>query len=275
MWNTTLIFSSILALVVFVNVVASQPDGNGGSPSTEYGPPRAPDTAYGPPKANKAPSTEYGPPSKTPTSAKSEVPAAEYGPPKGASAGAALDTMYGPPKSVSSPDTKYGPPSASDQMYGPPDFTPGEPLDHYTASASETESFSVIAYCNNTDLATNKQLVKDFYQNVFGDKRVDLLDRYVASDVVNHNPMEVDGREKLVKRLKGPFGQGPPTKIDFKRISAEEDLVWLHSRIPLPALNATYAVVDIFRINCAGMIQERWDVMQEISGKSENPHAFF
>lgn len=197
-------------------------------------------------------------------------PSPEYGPPKAASAAAASSPS-------AEPDTMYGPPP--DTEYGPPGFTPGEPLDHYSSSSNDDPVIQIapvpFSACLNNDLASNKQLVLDFYQNVFGDKRFDLVERYVAKDVINHNPMEADGIESLRELLKGPLGQGPRTKVDFKRISAEGDLVWLHSRIPVPALNVTYAIVDIFRINCKGLVQEHWDVIQDTNVESKNSHPFF
>ncbi|CAL8128523.1 unnamed protein product [Orchesella dallaii] len=129
--------------------------------------------------------------------------------------------------------------------------------------------------CLNSDSNANTKLVINFYQDVFGDKKIDSLEKYVAPDLINHNPFTKNGIDGLRQALEGPFGQGPPMKIQFMRVAADEDLVWTHVKLPVPALKTTFAAVDIFRINCQGLIQEHWDVLQDINVQTNNPQPFF
>lgn len=175
---------------------------------------------------------------------------------------------YGPPRQQPSSGNN----GTSNTMYGPPGFLPGQPLDHYSSSGSSNNGGGP---CRNTDPEANRRMVLEFYQKIFGDKQFDLLDQYIAEDMINHNPMEADGREALLHALMGPLGQGPKMKVDIKRSCANDDLVWTHTRLPLEGLGATYAAADIFRINCAGLIQEHWDVLQDTNVQSMNSHPFF
>ncbi|CAL8128524.1 unnamed protein product [Orchesella dallaii] len=129
--------------------------------------------------------------------------------------------------------------------------------------------------CRNTDPNANKQLVMNYYQDIFGDKKVELLENYIAPDIINHNPMTLNGIDGLRQIFSGPFGQGPPVKIEFMRVSTDGDQVWTHVKLPVPALGMVFAAVDIFKINCQGLIQEHWDVLQGINVQSMNPRPFF
>ena len=95
-----------------------------------------------------------------------------------------------------------------------------------------------------------------FYQEVIGDKNFEAADKYLTESYINHNPMIGDGREVFKRALGAFLANAPRIQVDFRRISAEDDLVWVHTRAtnfgPMPE-----AVVDIFRIEC-GLITEHW-----------------
>src|SRR5690349_21545671 len=44
-------------------------------------------------------------------------------------------------------------------------------------------------------LEANKKLVTDFYQSYYGDKDSTAVDKYIADDIKQHNPMLQDGKE--------------------------------------------------------------------------------
>lgn len=79
-------------------------------------------------------------------------------------------------------------------------------------------------------IALNKKIVTDFYRLVFEPRNADLIEQYVASDFVEHNPLIEGGRDGLVKFLRtlpppasddiGPDMKNPPAHI-----VAEGDLV--------------------------------------------------
>jgi predicted SnoaL-like aldol condensation-catalyzing enzyme len=121
-------------------------------------------------------------------------------------------------------------------------------------------------------LEANKKMVTEFYQQLFGDKNPEVILKYVAEGYIQHNPSLPDGRDALYNAVKVWFKDAQKEKVDFQRIAADGDLVYLHVRSKMGS--KTVAVVDIFRIE-NGKIAEHWDVIQEVPEKSANPHPMF
>lgn len=118
----------------------------------------------------------------------------------------------------------------------------------------------------------NKKLVADFYQELFGDKNVDAIDKYIADDYIQHNPALPDGKESLKQGATQWFKGAPKEKIDIQHLSADGDLVYIHTRTKFGP--KTMSVIDIFRLD-NGKIVEHWDVIQEVPEKSANAHPMF
>ena len=57
-------------------------------------------------------------------------------------------------------------------------------------------------------LEANKQLVRDFVQSLYGDKDSTAIDKYVADNVKQHNPLLEDGKQWLKSGLR-PFLENP------------------------------------------------------------------
>jgi hypothetical protein len=48
---------------------------------------------------------------------------------------------------------------------------------------------------NNCQVAElNKKIVVEFYQKLFGDKDLSVIDQYINEDYIQHNPIAADGR---------------------------------------------------------------------------------
>jgi predicted SnoaL-like aldol condensation-catalyzing enzyme len=118
----------------------------------------------------------------------------------------------------------------------------------------------------------NKKLVTDFYQEIFGDKNVDAIDKYLLESYIQHNPSLPDGRDALKKAAKEWFKDAPREQVDFQHTGADGDMVYLHVRSKQG--NKTISVVDIFRVE-NGRIAEHWDVIQEVPAKAANAHPMF
>lgn len=120
---------------------------------------------------------------------------------------------------------------------------------------------------NQQKLEANKTLVKDFYQSLYGDKDTTAIDKYVADDIKQHNPILEDGKEWLKTELR-PFVVNPniqKTKVDIRNIVAEGDMVWLYVKDTAPN-GKVFARVNIFKVE-NGKITEAWKVSELVPEK--------
>ena len=69
--------------------------------------------------------------------------------------------------------------------------------------------------------AANKKLVLTFYQKLFGDKDVSVIDQYVAENYIQHNPQIPDGRPALKKAVSLWFKGAPTEKVNIPQSAAE------------------------------------------------------
>ena len=116
-------------------------------------------------------------------------------------------------------------------------------------------------------LAANKRLVYDFYREVFEAGRMELADKYLAEDYVQHNPNVPTGRKGFVDVFSRVAKRADVIEPRMKRplvsIVAERDLVWMAFPREYPdpkdsAQKYTTTWFDVFRIR-DGRIVEHWD----------------
>jgi len=114
-------------------------------------------------------------------------------------------------------------------------------------------------------LAANKKLVYDFWREVLEARHVELAEKYVAADYVQHNPNIATGRQAMVDFFAGkpPKEIAPAVARPLVAISAEGDLVTLafvqQGTDPKdPARKYTTTWFDMFRVT-NGQIVEHWD----------------
>jgi predicted SnoaL-like aldol condensation-catalyzing enzyme len=124
----------------------------------------------------------------------------------------------------------------------------------------------------NQQMEDNKKLVANLYQEVFGDKNIEAVDKYIGDNYIQHNPGVADGKEALKAALKVWFKDAPKEKIDIQHIGADGNFVYIHTKSRQG--NKTISVIDIFRID-GSKIVEHWDVMQEVPAKAANDHPMF
>ncbi len=115
---------------------------------------------------------------------------------------------------------------------------------------------------------TSKELVKNYMKDVWENRQVEKLKKYISSNLVQHNPNLENGLDALKGFLPILFNDMMPQgSWEVKRIIAEENLVVVHSLAkPAPQHNGM-AVVDIFKVE-NDMITEHWDVSAEIPEKT-------
>jgi predicted SnoaL-like aldol condensation-catalyzing enzyme len=133
------------------------------------------------------------------------------------------------------------------------------------------KTFSQENSCEIAEL--NKKIVVEFYQKLFGDKDLSVIDQYITEDYIQHNPIAADGRQALKDVLSPWLANQPKTKIDFQKVVADSDLVILHIKSKSFS-GKDLSLVDMFRLK-NGKIVEHWDVMQEVPDQSANPHPMF
>lgn len=138
--------------------------------------------------------------------------------------------------------------------------------------------FMMVTFCVNAQRnvkqeEANKKLVLNFYQKLFGDKDLSVIDRYIAVDYIQHNPTMADGREGLRAAVTQWFAGAPKEKVDIPHVAADGELVFLHVRAKNPK-GGFQAIVDIFRVKDKKIV-EHWDVIQDVPSDSVNDHPMF
>lgn len=118
----------------------------------------------------------------------------------------------------------------------------------------------------------NKRMVADFYQQLFGDKDISSIDKYIGDVYIQHNPSLPDGKEALKKGAAEWFKGAPKEKINIQHLGADGNFVYIHTKSTRGT--KTISVIDIFRIQ-NGKIMEHWDVIQDVPDKTANPHPMF
>ena len=149
-----------------------------------------------------------------------------------------------------------------------------------TSAATTDTTASAATPANTSNDATqkqeaNKKLVLDFYQALYGDKDSTAIDKYIADDIKQHNPLLKDGKEWLKDALR-PFLENPniqKTKIEIPQVAADGDMVWLLAKDVAPN-GKVFARVNIFRVD-NGKIVEAWKVSEPVPDKSENTNTMF
>lgn len=114
-------------------------------------------------------------------------------------------------------------------------------------------------------LASNKRLVYDFWREVLEARHVELAEKYVAQDYIQHNPNIPTGRQAMMDFFAGkpPRNINPAVTRPLISIVAEGDLVTLvFVQQGTDPKDSTKKYVtswfDMFRVE-QGLIVEHWD----------------
>lgn len=148
-------------------------------------------------------------------------------------------------------------------------------------AAGTTDTSPVVAATVDTgdagkqNLEANKKLIREYIQALYGDKDSTAIDKYISSNIIQHNPLLQDGKDWLKNSLR-PFLQNPnihKTKVDIRQMAAEGDKVWVLIREVAPNGNV-YARAEIFRLE-NGKIAENWLIHQDEPKTSANKNGLF
>jgi predicted SnoaL-like aldol condensation-catalyzing enzyme len=121
-------------------------------------------------------------------------------------------------------------------------------------------------------LENNKKMVVDLYQELFGDKNIEAINKYIGDVYIQHNPYVADGKQALIDACKQWFVGAPKEKIDVRHIAADGDLVFIHTKSRQGS--KVVSVIDIFRIEKSKIV-EHWDVSRAVPEKVANNHPMF
>ena len=106
---------------------------------------------------------------------------------------------------------------------------------------------------------TNKEIVLNFYRDVWNAHDDSKVSQYVCEDYVQHNPNVEQGRQGLLNFLKFFFTK--EAKHDIQLALEDGDLVAVYVYVTFN--DGSKAVVsDIYRLE-NGIIMEHWDSVQK------------
>jgi predicted SnoaL-like aldol condensation-catalyzing enzyme len=124
---------------------------------------------------------------------------------------------------------------------------------------------------SNELLEKNKQVVRDFYEEVFRKRDLASADRFMYDDYIQHNPDAKQGKSGFVEFHRGFFAAVPDFCATINQLVAEGDLVYVYNTItgthtghgflnhPPTGNRIKFDAVDMFRLR-DGKLCEHWDV---------------
>jgi predicted SnoaL-like aldol condensation-catalyzing enzyme len=128
---------------------------------------------------------------------------------------------------------------------------------------------------DQADVEAAKKSVVEFCDKAFNQKDFDAAKPYFGPQFIDHDPgATADGIESFKRFLGFLRGKFPEARFEIKRVVAEGDYVIVHAHGVREPGTPGRAIVDIFRLD-HGKIVEHWDVIQDITENSRNPHPFF
>lgn len=106
---------------------------------------------------------------------------------------------------------------------------------------------------------TNKEIVLNFYRDVWNAHDDSKVSQYIHEDYIQHNPTVEQGRQGLLNFLKFFFTR--EAKHDIQLALEDGDLVAVHVYVTFND-GAKAVVTDIYRL-VDGIIVEHWDSVQK------------
>lgn len=110
---------------------------------------------------------------------------------------------------------------------------------------------------------TNKELIERFYSEVFNQRDLTNIDKYMRDDYRQHNANVRDGKAGFVEFC-GKFLALAP-HMEIKRIISDGDMVCVFFKCTIGVNNSVNKVADIYRIQ-DGKLAEHWDVVEHDVG---------
>ena len=126
----------------------------------------------------------------------------------------------------------------------------------------------------DAQLARNKRFVAEFYDLIINQKDYEKAKKYMGPRYKQHNPLVKDRPEGLRDFIDFLRANAPEAHSEILQSFAEGDYVILHVHSLRQPGTRGRAIIEIFRLE-NGLIDEHWDVIQEIPETSANPNGMF
>ena len=123
-------------------------------------------------------------------------------------------------------------------------------------------------------LEQNKRMVAEFYDLIINKKDYESAKKYMGPRYKQHNPLVKDRPEGLRDFIEFLKTNAPEAHSEIIRSFADGDYVILHVHSLRQPNTRGRAIIEIFRLE-NGLIDEHWDVIQEIPETSANPNGMF
>lgn len=120
----------------------------------------------------------------------------------------------------------------------------------------------------------NRQFVETFWNELFNQHNVNVIDNKVDDIYIQHSPSVADGKVAFKNAMTNYLKEFPESTAEIKRIVSEGGYVFIHNHIKLNPQDRGQAAVDIFRVE-NGKIVEHWDIIQDVPEQSENNNTMF
>ena len=141
---------------------------------------------------------------------------------------------------------------------------------HSETAAATRFTDNPVQYDQTTEEANRRMIASMINLGWNGGELPKALELYAHPNYVQHNPHIGDGVKPLTERANA--GKLPQRCYDIKFILAQNDLVWVYSKVT--ETNAVFAVVDMFRVRDGKMV-EHWDVSQLVPNDMPHDNGMF
>ncbi|MER5789194.1 nuclear transport factor 2 family protein [Streptomyces sp. NPDC001980] len=122
--------------------------------------------------------------------------------------------------------------------------------------------------------AASERVVRAYVQQLTGRKDVTAVDRYVAPNLLQHDPTLADGAAATKQAYAALFAAHPQYQATVAKVVAEGDLVAVHLHDQNSPSDLGTSVYEIFRVR-HGRIVEHWALTQAVPATSVNGNSMF
>ena len=141
---------------------------------------------------------------------------------------------------------------------------------HSETSTAAQFTDNPVEYDQATEEANRRMIASMINLGWNGGELAKALSLYADQNYVQHNPHIGDGVKPLSELSNA--GKLPQRCYDIKFVLAQNDLVWVYSKVT--EKDAVNAVVDMFRVR-DGMMVEHWDVSQAVPNDMPHDNGMF